>query len=331
MSDSSTDAAAVQADATDVNPAGSSVAETQGAEPSVYDAVKAALEAPAKEASPDSDEGQAAEAEPTSEAEAPAEAEEDLTNPTDDDLKKLGPKTQRRIKALLDQRSGMRSELEALAPKAKAYDEMQQFAARHNLKPADIDATLEIAALIQSDPHQAINKVAEVYRHLALITGDILPPDVQEQVNLGYLTTDHAKELVRNRNEAARLKAEREAREQQIAKEREYDQVRSSIETAQSTGNEWELSQKQRDPDWNAKRPLVDKLLRLHVRENGFPPTKAAVVETLDAILAEVNKNTAAFRPKPTAVTPVTGVASSGARAEPKDPYEAARIALGLR
>lgn len=331
MSDSSTDAVEAQVETTDVNTAQSSNAETQGAEPSLLDTVHAALKKGAEEKSPVSEEGQAAEAEPAPEAEAKADAEEDLTNPTEQDLKGLGQKTQRRIKAFLEERSSLRQTLEAIEPKAKAYDQMYQFAEQNGLAKEDVNSVFEIAALIKKDPQSALQRVATIYQQLATITGDILPADIQERVQLGYLNEADAKELVRARNEAARQRAEREALEAQAAKEREFTQTKTAVDFTASVTNEWETQQKQRDPDWNMKRPHVERLLKLHVLENGFPKDRAEVVRTLDSILGTVTEDFRALRPKPQAVRPVVGAASSGARPEPDNVYDFVNMKLGAR
>ena len=304
----------------------SSTTETQG-EMSLVDSVLAELNKGEKESSPGSDPEPEAPGSPTAETPATPE-DEPLGELTDEELKRYAPKTQRRIQQLLQERHGWEEKATAASEKASRFDQIVGFAEANRLSNEDVSATFEIAALMKNEPEKAYEKVLPIFLHLSKLTGNVLPADIQEKVNLGYLPEQDARELVRLKTQTA-LSQERAAeQEKQAETERKLEAQRTLVREATDATAAWEEQRSKTDPDWSSKKELVLEFTRSEIATKGFPASKALMVELLNSVSARVDQQVARFRPAPRAVTPVTGASSARASAEPTSAVEAAMMAL---
>lgn len=304
----------------------SSTTETQG-EKSLLETVQAALEEGAKESSPGSDPEPEAAGSPTAETPATPE-DEPLGEITDEELKRYAPKTQRRIQQLLQERHGWEEKASAASEKASRFDQIVGFAEVNRLSNEDVAATFEIAALMKNEPDKAYEKVLPIFLHLSKLTGNVLPPDVQEKVNLGYLPEQDARELVRLKTQTL-LSQERHAEQEKRAEsERQLAAQQAIVTEATNATAEWEAKRSATDPDWSSKKDLVLKFTRAEIAEKGFPRSKTEMLTLLNSVAAEVDQQTARFRPAPRAMNPATGTSSARATAEPTSAVEAAMLAL---
>lgn len=316
----------------DVQAAVSSTTETQGVEQSPVDLVMEALGSTQKESSPDSERDPQDPVEPTSEQAQAGEddAKQELGEITEEELKRYGPKTQARIKQLLDQRHEKHQEVEALKPKAAQYDAIMQFAEASRLSKEDVGSIMEIGSLVRNAPEKALEKLVPIVQHLQELTGQVLPADVQERVRLGYISEEDARRMVRSEKSTALTREQLEQARQDQERANEAAALQELQQSAKSTAETWEATRKRTDPDWQLKQRRVGELAELEVRRNGFPESKAKMVELLDTVYAQVNQEMSRLLPRPKAVTPVTGTASAQATSEPKTSQEAALRALGL-
>jgi hypothetical protein len=340
MTGSSPETALIEADPAETSQldaqdtAVSSTANEGEGEKSLLDQVQETLSgAREQEQSPSSERDPADPAAP--QAVEGAEKAPDATDPlgelTDEELKRYGPKTQRRIQQLLHKHTEERKKVEALEPKAKAFDQIDEFAKQNRLSHEEVGIILELGALIRNDKATAFERLTPIYRELAKATGAILPDDLQEKVSLGYLTREDAAELAKLRSTSQLTETKLKEQTEQTEQERRQQQTQTHVNECRTTANAWEAAKKGSDPDWNLKQDEIGRRLRLSVYENGYPDSQDKVVKLLDGILKEVNDSLARFRPKPARVQPVIGTASSRSNAEPKSALEAAELALGVR
>lgn len=305
----------------------SSVAETQG-EKSLVDSVLAELNKGAKESSPGSEPEPEAPGSPT--AETPAEPEEEpLGEVTDEELKRYAPRTQKRIQQLLQNTYAAESRATAAEEKASRFDQIVGFAEANRLSNEDVSATFEIAALMKTAPDKAYEKVLPIFLHLSQVTGNVLPPEIQQKVELGYLPESDARELVRLKARTALSEAQQAEQARQAETEQKLEAQRNLVREATDATAAWEEQRSKTDPDWSSKKDLVLEFTRSEIATKGFPASKAQMVELLNSVSARVDQQVARFRPAPRAVTPVTGTSSARASAEPTSAVEAAMIALG--
>lgn len=305
----------------------SSTTETQG-DKSLVDSVLAELNKGEEETSP----GSAPEPDASGlpKAETPANPDDEpLGEITDEELKRYAPKTQRRIQQLLQERHGWEEKATAASEKASRFDQIVGFAEANRLSNEDVSATFEIAALMKTAPDKAYEKVLPIFLHLSQITGNVLPSDIQQKVELGYLPESDARELVRLKSQAALTQAQLAERERQTESERQLAAQKSLVQEATDATARWEDQRSKTDPDWSSKKELVLKFVHAEIARSGFPASKAHMVQMLDSVAAEVDQQVARFRPAPRAVMAVTGSSSARATAEPTSAVEAAMMALG--
>jgi hypothetical protein len=260
--------------------------------------------------------------------EARAKAEEILGEITDEELRKYGPRTQKRIQQLLTERGQARDQLEQIRPKAESFERIDNFVKQNRLTPQDVDVILEIGALMRNDPFAAVKRLEPIMHQLWQITGQVLPPDLQERVRLGYLAEQDAQELVRARNQASLLQGQTREQAEKTERDTRERQVFELVSVTRKAANEWDAARRTSDPDWSLKHTRVAEKLKLSIMEEGYPGSAQAAVERLDKILTTVNQEFTALRPRPQEVRPVRGGASPLASTEPKTAFEAAQRAL---
>lgn len=321
----------------DANPAAESSTEAnQGAQKSPSDLVFEALKLTEKESSPDSEQDPNDPAVTQEGAEAKAEDAEaapkaDLGEITPEELKKYGPKTQERMQQLLAQRHEIRTELEAIRPKAQQFEALEEFAATSRISMAQVAEAVELAALANgSDPEKALDKLIPIVQQLMQTTGRTLPDDIKERVRLGYIGEEEAKRLVRSEAEATRAREAAARAEEERQSQAEANRLANLKTMSEQTAADWEASRKRSDPDWQSKQSRFGELIKVEVYENGFPQSKEAVVKMLNGIAAKVDADFARFTPRPREVRSITGAASTKASTEPKSSKEAALMALGF-
>lgn len=320
---------------TDVDTAAASSTEAkQGVEKSPSDLVFEALGLNSKEKSPDSEQDQTDPADPKSE-EAAKTADADaapkpLGEITPEEMKRYTPKTQERIQQLLDQRLEKHNEVEALKPKAQQFEALEEYAATNKLSMPQIAESVELAALVNQKPEEALQRLIPVIQHLMKVTGQVLPDDIQERVRLGYMGEEDARKLVKAEITAQRASETAAETARDLAAREQANEIRELQRTATEAADKWESSRKRSDPDWPLKSQRVGELIELEVLKKGFPSDQTAVVRMLDVIADKVNAEYARFTPRPKEIRPVTGTASTAANSEPKSSKEAALRALGF-
>lgn len=317
----------------DASTAASSTAEKPAG--TMLDAVKAAI-AP-KDATPasKSPESTPAEGEDPDSTKAKAETDDELSP---EEVKALSARTQQRFSKLTKNLKAASAEIESLKPKAAEFDKIDTYVRNAGLSSQDVAGTLEIAAMLRSQPAQALARLLPIVQQLQSMTGETLPADLQQRVDQGYLTEADAKTLAKAQADArfatSRVTAVTE-QQQAEARNREFrDLTTNTVDKVTS----WEAQQAARDPDWHLKRDNVAELVELAIerkqRELGrpyFPTADEAIKLSADA-LKTVNDRTKRFGPRPQEIKPlVSGGASPRSTAAPKTMLDVVRQNAGAR
>lgn len=312
---------------TDVSPESSTAEKPAG---SMLDAVKAAI-AP-KEESPSSESTDEAAKAAADDSKKELDDAEELSA---DELKAVGQKVQRRFKYLSDKVKAKDGEVESLRPKAAEFDKIDTFIKQAGLSNDEVGEVLQIGALLKSDIPKAYERIAPIWNALQSYMGNVLPPDLKQQVDQGYITEVHARELVKARNGEATARRQAEtltARQQADQQQREIMEATGKTVSAIET---WEAAKAAKDPDWHEKQAEVSELVELAIRKKTdelkrpwFPTSDEAIKLSEDA-LKTVEKRMKRFAPKPAEIKTVTGGASTRSTAAPKTMLEVVRMAAG--
>lgn len=299
---------------------------------SIYDAVNAALKG--KEESPASEE--------------PDPNDPDSQAPTDDDdelseeeQQRLSERSQRRFRDLVERRKAAESqvaeiqqELEAIRPKAERMDELLGYMQANNIPPDHLNNALSITAMINKGNYaSAIPVLESLLSQVKAAAGEVLPPDLQREVELGYITENRAKELHKSRLAGERAQQSAEEQRRQFEAERQRAEVSTLVETVTRAGDAWSAEKAKSDPDWNLKRDRVQEKVELELRRlgpEGYPRSAEAVRQVLEQALEKVEAEIRRYRPAPKQIdsSPTGGSASPRSAAQPKSLMEAVDMAI---
>jgi hypothetical protein len=298
---------------------------------SMIDAVQAALEP--KEASPPSPNQD--QQPPAADSEAPKADGEIPDDLSEDELKALSWKAQQRFKKLASTLKTRDGEVTTLKTKADEYDKIVGSINKAGLDNREVDELIEIGSLLKKDPARALAALQPIVDTLRDVAGEILPPELQERVRLGYISESDARELHKAKvNEGqARRTAERESAERKAADEATANE--KLISTSVSAVEAWEKQQAATDPDWTLKQKEVAEQVELAIvreaqKRNApwFPNAKESV-ELSKAALKTVNERLARFKARPNEIRPPAAPgASPRSKPAPKTMLDAINNAL---
>lgn len=315
----------------DVNEAAASSEAAEGVQkPTYLESIEAALDG-GKEASPAS--ASKGEEKPKPDAEASgADADkgepDDKSELTEDEIKAYPPNSQRRIRQLVAQRDDEKRQTEALKPRAEQFDRIISYMRENSIKPAEFDNALEITALINSGNFsKALEVLTPIYRELAAKAGEVLPNDLAEDVRLGRIDEQRARELSRARANNTALQ-QRETRSQERTQaEQQQRQTAEMVDNAARAVDGWAKGKAGSDPDWHLKQKDVAEQVELELMRlgaSGYPKTKEAAIAIADKALKTVEDRIKAWKPTPQPKrTPSGQFASPTAQPKPKSYMEA--------
>lgn len=273
---------------------------------SMLDAVQAAL-APKAESPAASNPEDAAKVD--SDAEKPEAADdEDLSQ---DELKALSWKAQQRFRKLASAAKAKDGEIATLRTKADEHDRIVGAISRAGLDNKELDELVELGSLLKrGDPVVALQKLAPLVRALEQVAGEVLPPELQERVRLGYISEQDARDLNRARAREHFAKQSQERQQRESDAEKQHREITERVNSSVSAIEAWEANQAKSDPDWPSKRQEVADQVELMIAREAqkrkapfFPNSEEAVKLSKDA-LKLVNDRIAKFKPRPTEIRP---------------------------
>lgn len=174
-----------------------------------------------------------------------------------EDYAKLPPAVRRRFGTLTSQRNEARDSLKSAQPKATAYDELATYCKTSGLTPDDFTFGLEVMRLVRTDPAKAWDALQPVIKDLQAHVGEILPTDLQKEVDAGTISEARAKELALARRERQRLTANDEGRVERDRVEGERRAYATRTEKVKGAIEGWENQWKGNDPDYAKKAERV--------------------------------------------------------------------------
>lgn len=322
--------------------ADSSAAEGAKEPETLADRLKKAVEQESKAGkSPDPEAGE--EDEQPSEApkdEAKAESDDDEQgDPTEDYLKRLKPKTRRRIERLLTERNERDAEIATLAPRAQAFDRLHGYMTQANLDESEVNNGFQVMAAMKNDPFKALELLTPYWNALLQATGQVLPADLKEKVDTGVMPEDAARELSRARARGAYTDARTQQDSERAQAQAEATRLQQTTVDVQSAVAAWESQWKASDPDYAKKsgRVLEKFELRLHKNRGMVDQTarqggdvKSLVMRLANEARQDAEKEIKALVPQRAAITPVKDATSSASsRPKPTSTLEAIRAAVG--
>lgn len=250
-------------------------------------------------------------------------------DPTDAELSSYKPDTRKRIEQLLAQRTEARQALDRVKPDLDAFAQFKAYQTAHQLENDDINLLLATGAALRRGDFQTFLAGVMPYVEVAQqAMGQLLPADLQGQVDSGQLPIETAREISVNRINQARLQTEATAYRQNAeltGQQMLGQQIYSAVAG-------WETQVKQRDPDWALKSDIVERFSQSLVQQRGQPTSPQQAVAMAQEAYEEANRVVARMRPQPAATrSQPSGVHQStgnGAAPQPRNLMEAAILGL---
>lgn len=220
------------------------------------------------------------------EAAAPedAESEADAEDPDGDKKDEDLPFHQHpRFQELIGERRELKEKVEALEPKVRDYDNIQNFLQTNNIEAQEAAEALQIAAAIKSDPEQAFNMLRPVFESVARQAGYLPPAELAEQVKQGRMTREQALEQSRRVAQERHRETQLSQREQRLQQEETQRQQQQIIQAANQVVTTWEQDVRAKDPDFDKKTDLIQARLTQVTTQNGPPRTASEAQERLSS------------------------------------------------
>ncbi|MHC2536983.1 hypothetical protein [Bradyrhizobium diazoefficiens] len=261
-------------------------------------------------------------------------------DPTPEELARYSQSANKRVTKLLDQRRDLRAEnarLKGIEPSAQAADSVTKYLRDNDISREDFLLTLELAAAMRRGDFRTFYAGVQPYVKLAEeYLGVSLPPDLQEQVRQGHMTTQAAQAFSRERMDRAmaqnnfqRTQQQHRQFAEQSTAQQQQQQRAFLANQVRDTVNAWEAKIMQSDPDYAAKRAAVQDTMWAVVRERGVPQSADHAVKIAEEALRRVNERYRSWAPqrRPTSRAPSSTGRTTGATPEPRTLADAVKVA----
>ena len=229
--------------------------------------------------------------------------EGELGDVTDEELKGYKPSTAKRVKQLVRERNEARDRLKAVEPAVQGFTKIASFVKEAGLSKDEVNQGFEIMRLMKQNPVQALEALRPYVEQLLVVTGSVLPADIQKRVEAGEMTEAAALELSKAMAQNQHLQTTSEL----SARKAESDRVARAAQEAGGAVTSWEQAWSQSDPDYARKQPYVMREIERLLLKGEVPSSPQAAREMCEKVKRQVEKELAAFMPKKETVKAVTG------------------------
>ena len=243
------------------------------------------------------------------------EASNDVEN---DNVSEKGPVPYKRFQEVIAEKNEFKHG-------ADQFNKITNYLSHNNINADEAETGLQIMALMKNDPAKALEALTPFVNTLREMTGEVLPDDIRNKVDDGFMDEDAARELSRARAEADNQKRinERVLTQQNNAQSEQHRDHLARTVTA------WEDHTRQNDPDYDLKQDEIDDRVRVLVSERGRPNTEEDAISLANEAYESVNQRFKARMGTKRAMRTASGGKLGGTPvAEPKSLLEAVQNAM---
>jgi len=199
---------------------------------------------------------------------------------------------------LKKQRDEYRTQSDQFRSDSQEYQAITGFLQEHSIAAEEVAETLQWLALKNSDPMKFGQLIVDLAAKFQEGMGLTLPQELLSRVNAGEITEEDAKELAKSRAEANLYRTRTEQQLQQQSSQRELQARQQLGQAMASTVNNWEKQVQARDPDYQAKRRLVQSEIRAYIQQYGMPKDTATALRYAEVAYKAVSDHLAGVIPK---------------------------------
>lgn len=196
------------------------------------------------------------------------------------------------------QRDEYRTQVDQFRSDSQEYQVITGFMQEHSIEPAEVAETLQWLALKNSDPTKFGQMIVDLAAQFQEQMGLVLPKELQARVEAGEITEEDAKELARSKAEANLYKTRTQQQTQQQNSQREIQARQQLGQVMADTVNNWEKQIQARDPDYQAKRRLVQSEIRAYIQQYGMPKNAPEALKYAEVAYKAVSEHLAGVLPK---------------------------------
>jgi hypothetical protein len=166
------------------------------------------------------------------------------------------------------------------------YEKIQSSLREMKLSAEETAQGLSIMGLMKSNPQAALEALQPIISNLQQVTGQVIPEDIQQKIEDGYMDEDVGKELARAR---ADVEIQKNAN-QQMLNEQEQMKTQDHLNVIAQSVTNWEENIRKTDPDFELKQDEIDDRVSALVRENGRPNSSEDALALAQNAYETVNK-----------------------------------------
>ena len=257
--------------------------------------------------------------------------DDESDDPTEEELEAWKPKTRKRFEQLQAKYRDASERLEKAEVDAGWKTNFDGFLSKNKISHEEANTLFDIGAMMKNDPMGALESLTPYYNQLLNATGQILSPELKEQVRQGYVTEQAAYELSRqratNRNYESR---DKQANDQRL--QDEADQQKQTSIDIQGALAKLEQSWQTSDPDYSLKSTRVQERVKLMwfeaSQKNTMPKTVDQAVRMAEKAKREVEVELRKYRPRKP-VTSVDGGSNGPTKPQPQNTLDVIKQTLG--
>lgn len=187
----------------------------------------------------------------------------------------------------------------------------------NNISMDEANVLFDIGALMKNNPQKALEALTPYYNQLLQVTGNILPPDLAQQVKDGYINETHAYQIARQNAQLQHnnvLQQRGQYQQEQTNQENHNKLVNDIQQAINATETKWQKS----DPDYKLKSSRIQDKMKLTwfdmSRTGQMPKSVDEAVQIAERVKKEVEKELRQYSPK----RPVSTVNSGGSFSQSK-------------
>ena len=167
--------------------------------------------------------------------------------------------------------------LEETQVDADNYRQFTGFLEQNRMSQDEANDLFNIGALMKNDPVRALEAITPHYQKLLHMTGNVMPDDLKQQVDQGFITQSHAQELSRLRATGQTNHLISQEQQQHQQRQNQIKQQTDHINGIQNTITDWERKWSSSDPDYAQKKDRVLERVELMLaragRDGSLPKT----------------------------------------------------------
>jgi hypothetical protein len=277
---------------------------------------------------------------PEDQSASPAEGEEDegqaQADADDEDYSNVPFSKHPDFRRLVRKKNEYRDKAQAFEQDAVRYQNVQNFMDQNGLSAEEAADGLTTFALAKTNPVEAWKLAKPWVQQLLVAAGEVLPDELKTRVQNGELSHEAALEVSRTRAMSNSMQATQSFQEQRRQKEQQTTAASAITQAA----TDWEDDRRKKDPNFEAKMPLLMREIAFLQRRDGVPNTPEGVQAQLKAAYKSIvlPAAPAAAAPRPAVgqpkkpITPVRGgQVAGGAKPEIKDTMDVLKNVIGRR